>query len=126
MNARSQRKPRYIEAADARDRANRLSRIPPPASAPVPGRLDRGIAAAVNRLQENGIETFESCEGGAGHAFAEPTIRFHGTPEAGWRAVAVCIAYGLPIDSLRRVWDVLETNEPTGPHWEIVFRERIR
>src|ERR1035437_7297969 len=63
---------------------------------------------------------------GAGHAFAGPTVRFHGTPEAGWRAVADCIAYGLPIDSLRPVWDVLDTNEPTGPHWKITFRERMR
>jgi len=127
MSARVRQKtPRWIKVRDARDRANRLSKSPPPASRPVPGQLDRGIATAVKQLQENGIETFESCEGGAGHAFAEPTVRFHGTPEAGWRAVAVCIASGLPVDSLRRVWDVLETNEPTGPHWEIVFRERIR
>jgi hypothetical protein len=25
----------------------------------------------------------------------------------------------------RRVWDVLDTNEPTGPHWEITFKERL-
>jgi hypothetical protein len=55
------------------------------ASAPVPGKLDRGIRKAVERLQACGIETFESCEGGEGHAFQEPTIRFYGTPEAGWR-----------------------------------------
>src|SRR5437870_1140116 len=34
-------------------------------SPPVPGRLDSGIRAAVARLQAGGIETFESCEGGA-------------------------------------------------------------
>lgn len=92
---------------------------------PVPGKLDRGIAKAVERLQSCGIETFESCEGGKGHAYPEPTIRFHGTPEAGWRAVAVCLAYGLPIMALRRVWDVLDGNEPVGPHWEITFRCRV-
>jgi hypothetical protein len=27
--------------------------------------------------------------------------------------------------ALRRVWYVLDSNEPTGPHWEIVFRERV-
>ena len=63
---------------------------------PVPGKLDRGIAKAVERLQACGIETFESCEGGHGHAHTELTIRFHGTPEAGWRAAGVCLAYGLP------------------------------
>jgi hypothetical protein len=92
---------------------------------PVPGRLDRGIKKAVESLQACGIETFESCEGGAGHAYPEPTVRFHGTPEAGWRAVAACLAYGLPVLHLRRVWDMLDRNEPTGPHWEIVFRSRI-
>jgi hypothetical protein len=89
---------------------------------PVPGVIDPGIRQAVERLQEHGIETFESCQGGPGHAYPEPTVRFHGTPEAGWRAVGICLAYGLPILSLRRVWDILDANEPTGPHWEITFR----
>jgi len=84
--------------------------------------LDQGIAPAVRILMQAGIETFESCQGGPGHAYPEPTVRFHGTPEAGWRAVAICLAYGLPILSLRRVWDILDSNEPTGPHWEITFR----
>ncbi len=86
--------------------------------------LDAGIRKAVERLQECGIETFESCEGGARHSYPEPTIRFHGTPEAGWRAVGVCLAHGLPILFLRRVWCVLDSNEPNGPYWEIIFRER--
>lgn len=94
-------------------------------SPPVPGKLDRGIRAAVERLQASGIPTFESCEGGPGHAYPEPTVAFAGTPETGWHAVGVCLAYGLPILSLRRVWNVLDANEPTGPHWEITFRERL-
>jgi len=97
----------------------------PKARPPVPGKLDAGIEKAVRRLQACGIETFESCEGGAGHAYPEPTIRFHGTPAAGWRAIAVCLDYGLPVSELRRVWDVLNSGEPTGPHWEVVFRERV-
>jgi hypothetical protein len=44
--------------------------------------LDAGIRKAVECLQAEGIETFESCEGGPGHSFPEPTIRFYGTPEA--------------------------------------------
>jgi hypothetical protein len=97
----------------------------PPPTPPIPGKIDVGIRQAVQRLQENGIETCESCEGGSGHAYPEPTVAFYGTPEAGWRAVAVCLGYGLPVRSLRRVWDVLEANEPTGPHWEITFRKRM-
>ena len=87
--------------------------------------LDPGIKQAVEILQAEGIETFESCEGGTGHAFPEPTIRFHGHPAAGWRALALCLTYGLPVLCLRRTWYVCDRNEPNGPHWEITFRERI-
>lgn len=92
---------------------------------PVPGRLDPGIERAVKVLQSQGIETFESCQGGVGHAYSEPTVRFHGTPEAGWRAMGICLANGLPVLALRRVWYLLDANEPTGPDWEIVFREHV-
>ena len=40
--------------------------------------LDSGIRDAVRILAEAGVETFESCQGGEGHAYAEPTVRFHG------------------------------------------------
>ncbi len=94
-------------------------------SSPVPGKLDRGIKRAVELLRTSGIETFESCEGGPGHAYPEPTVCFTGSPEAGWRAAALCLAHGLPILCLRRVWYMLDANEPTGPRWEITFRERV-
>ena len=92
---------------------------------PVPGQLDAGIRRAVEVLQSNGIETFESCEGGAGHAYTEPTVAFHGHPEAGWRAVSVCLAHGLPVMCLRRVWSILDGIEPTGPKWEVVFTKKV-
>jgi hypothetical protein len=90
----------------------------------LPG-LDQGIRGAVKILLEHGIETFESCEGGAGHSFPVPTVRFYGVPEAGWRVLSVCFAHGLPVDCLRRVWYVLDGNEPTGPQWELTFREFV-
>jgi len=93
---------------------------------PTAGRLDPGIERAVRQLQSCGIETFESCEGGEGDAFPEPIVRFHGTPEAGWPALGICLAYGLRVQALRRVWYVLDSNEPTGPEWEITFRGRLR
>jgi hypothetical protein len=102
-----------------------MKAIVPKPLPPIPGRLDRGIEPAVRLLQAAGVETFESCEGGKGHAFPEPTIRFRGGPAAGWHALGVCLDHGLPVLHLRRVWDVLDRNDPTGPHWEIVFRERI-
>ena len=90
---------------------------------PTPGRIDPGIADAVAILQRNGVETFESCEGGTGHAFPEPTVRFYGTPAAGPRALAVCMDHGLPVLSLRRVW-YMENHELTGPNWELTFSHK--
>lgn len=83
--------------------------------------LDAGIARAVRVIREAGVETFESCEGGSEHAYPEPTVRFHGNAEEGWRALAVCLTFGLPVSDLRRFWS-FEYGEPRGPHWEITFR----
>lgn len=82
--------------------------------------LDPGIAAAVMLLRAAGVETFESCEGGPGHSYTEPTIAFHGPPSEGFRAYAVALQHQLPIWSLRRTWSH-ENNELTGPRWELVF-----
>lgn len=82
--------------------------------------LDAGIARAVSVLVAEGVETFESCEGGNGHAFAEPTVRFHGYRDEGFRAVGIALRSGLHVTALRRVWDVID-GEPTGPHWELTF-----
>jgi len=49
--------------------------------------VDMGIVRAVRILRTVGIPTYESCEGGEGHGFAEPTIKFGGTLEDGWRAI---------------------------------------
>lgn len=82
--------------------------------------LDKGIAEAVTTLTTAGVETFESCEGGTGHAYPEPTVRFHGDKAEGLRALAVAMRANLPVAELRRVWPVLD-NEPTGPWWELTF-----
>lgn len=82
--------------------------------------LDPGIAPYVHALLREGVETFESCEGGAGHAYERPTIRFHGHRDEGLRATAIALRLCLPVSSLRRTWDVIE-GELTGPHWEIEF-----
>jgi hypothetical protein len=87
--------------------------------------LDPGIALAVGVLRAAGIETFESCEGGPGHAYLEPTVRFHGYQDEGFRALAVVMSAGLRVTALRRVWDVIE-GEPTGPHWEMTFASETR
>jgi hypothetical protein len=82
--------------------------------------LDPGIAPAVETLVGAGVETFESCQGGAGHCYPEPTVRFHGELPEGFRALAVALREGLKVSELRRVWPIND-GEPTGPWWELTF-----
>lgn len=51
--------------------------------------LDPAIRDAVRILADAGIETFESCQGGEGHAYPEPTVRFHGERGEGFKALAI-------------------------------------
>ena len=83
--------------------------------------LDTGIRRYVLILRSQGIETFESCQGGEGHAFPEPTIKFHGNHGEGFKALAVAMTYHLPILSVRLVWDFYD-GFPRGPWWEMTFR----
>lgn len=83
--------------------------------------LDPGIRSYVLMLRSEGIETFESCEGGPGHAFPEPTIRFYGNHVEGFRAFTVAMNHGLPVFNIRRVYDVND-GELCGPWWEMTFR----
>jgi hypothetical protein len=83
--------------------------------------LDPGIRRHVDVLSGAGVETFESCEGGDGHAFNEPTVRFYGERSEGFRALAVAVQQGLPVRELRRYWQVNRAGEPEGPHWEMTF-----
>lgn len=86
--------------------------------------LDAGIRRAVEILVKAGVETFESCEGGEGHSYSEPTIRFHGDRSEGFRVLALVLQNNLPVSTLRRAWN-LNNGEPTGPIWEIVFWEKL-
>ena len=82
--------------------------------------LDPGIKKAVEILNESGIETFESCQGGEGHAYSEPTIRFYGDRFEGFKALAIALQNGLNPSKIGRIWTVLD-KEATGPYWEMVF-----
>lgn len=82
--------------------------------------LDSGIVDFVKVLQEAGIETIESCQGGEGHAYPEPTVKFCGDNSEGFKALAAAMQAQLPISELRRVWS-MQGGEPTGPVWELVF-----
>lgn len=83
--------------------------------------LDAGIERQVLMLRDAGIETFESCEGGPGHAYPDPTVRFHGNRSEGLKALAAAMSFGLEILDLRRVWPIID-GEITGPWWELTFR----
>ena len=82
--------------------------------------LDPGIKRYVEILNSEGIETYESCEGGSGHAYPEPTIRFHGERSEGLRALSVALQNNLPVSGLKRVWCIID-GEPVGPTWELTF-----
>src|SRR5882724_4370176 len=82
--------------------------------------LDQGIRLMVQVLAQNGVETFESCEGGEGHAFHEPTVRFHGSHAEGFRVLSIALQHGLKVCELRRYYSI-EDGEPVGPHWEMTF-----
>ncbi len=82
--------------------------------------LDTGIEPMVLALQSAGVETFESCEGGVGHAYPEPTVRFHGNRSEGFKALAAVQSCGIRVSALRRIWTI-DDGEPTGPYWEMTF-----
>lgn len=82
--------------------------------------LDEGITREVLTLRRYGIETFESCQGGEGHASLEPMVRFHGGQGEGFRALGIAMMNGLRVSELRRYWTILE-GEPRGPWWEMTF-----
>ena len=85
--------------------------------------LDEGIREAVMLLRKHGIETFASCEGGAGHPYLETTIRFHGERSEGLRALGIAMQHNLPVRTLSRVWRLLD-GEPSRPIWELTFHQR--
>lgn len=82
--------------------------------------LDEGIKHEVEILVEGGIETYESCESGPGHCYPEPTVRFHGEREEGFKALAIALQNGLKPSKLGRIWTIID-GEPTGPYWEMTF-----
>lgn len=97
-----------------------LSRIAPPFEGDSGRLIDPGICEEVRVLYENGIETTESCEGGPGHSFPEPTVRFRGDKAEGFRALGIALQNGLKVSELRRYWSI-EGGEPVGPEWEMTF-----
>lgn len=82
--------------------------------------LDAGIRDYVLALRSGGIETFESCQGGDGHAFTEPTVRFYGGMGEGFKAFGIARERGLPVFKVRLSYTAQE-GMLHGPTWEMVF-----
>lgn len=83
--------------------------------------VDAKIRPVLRILCAGGFETFESCQGGKGHPYPEPTICFHGGPSEGFRAIAWLRDYGIAPSDLRRYWSI-QDGEPHGPEWQLTFR----
>jgi len=84
---------------------------------------DNGIKRYVEILRAEGVETYESCEGGAGHAYPEPTICFYGQIQEGFRALAVALENGLLVKEIRQFWSI-QDKQPISPDWAIIFWEK--
>lgn len=84
--------------------------------------LDAGIRFAVRVLHAHGIETGQSCQGGEGHSYPQPTIEFAADADdaTGFKALAVLQTYGLPVDSISIRWSIFR-GLPHEKLWQITF-----
>jgi hypothetical protein len=93
--------------------------------------IDSGILPAVEILNKHGFITFESCQGGKGHYFEMPTVRFIGQEFDLIRAYEICECYGLNVYEAKRVYakeDVYQDNKsekamPFGIAWGSPYNE---
>lgn len=91
--------------------------------------LDPGIRDAVILLNKYGFHTFESCQGGNGHCYPEPTVRFFGEEFDLIRAYEICSIHGLNISDTRRiyrktpVYSDVTNGGVIGMNWDKPFNE---
>jgi hypothetical protein len=88
--------------------------------------LDRGIRFAVRVLHAAGFETCQSCQGGKGHSYDEPTVEMVSTggDAQGFGALAALQAYGLPVAAISIQWPV-QHGLPYERNWRITFRKMM-
>ena len=84
--------------------------------------LDPGIRFAVRVLHAAGIETCQSCQGGAGHAYDQPTVDMvaSAADARGFAALHALHAYGLPVAELALVWPIRH-GLPYEHLWRVTF-----
>lgn len=89
-------------------------------------KLDKGIRFAVRVLHAAGFETCQSCQGGEGHAYDQPTVEMVSTGDdsQGFGALAELQAYGLPIADISIRWPV-RNGLPYERLWCITFRKTM-
>lgn len=95
--------------------------------------VDTEIRPVVKILNQHGFETFESCQGGDGHCYNEPTVRFFGNEFDLIRAYEICRCYGFNVYKAKRVFikeDIYIDNQsekamPFGIAWANPFNELV-
>jgi hypothetical protein len=66
--------------------------------------IDDGILPAVELLNRYGFKTFESCQGGEGHCFQNPTVRFYGNEFDLIKAYELCSLQKMNVFEAKRVF----------------------
>jgi len=91
--------------------------------------IDKGIRPVVELLNKYGFKTFESCEGGEGHCFNEPTVRFYGSEFDLIRAYELCALHKINVYEARRtyrktdIYKDVNNGESIGENWDEPFNE---
>lgn len=85
-------------------------------------KLDAGIRFAVRVLHAAGFETCQSCQGGLGHSYPEPTVETTALADdsSGFGALAALQEYGLPVAAVAIVWPV-RNGLPYEKNWRVTF-----
>ena len=86
--------------------------------------LDPGIERAVLFLRQHGFRTYASCEGGEGHAYPKPTVRFNGHYKDLLAAAGLLMYAFFPVSEVRRGYSAV-WNELDGPYNEITFSDKV-
>ena len=82
--------------------------------------LDPKIEPIVRVLQEHGVHTVQSCQGGEGHSYDKPTVEFSGVHGEGYRALGIAIIHGFPVTKFSQKWRVSD-GILSGPYWAMEF-----
>ena len=85
--------------------------------------IDDGILGVVLVLNDAGVKTFSSCQGGGygwGHGYLRPIVCFDGDDSEGERAEKIATDAGYQVFQVQRVWYTRD-GERVGPFWEMEF-----